>query len=299
VPENSPWGAALNKMAANVKIETGGAVDIIIYHNGVAGSEGDVLRKLRLNQIQAAILTSFGLNTITPEILALSCPFLIRNNAELDYVLSKLKPVLEERINQKGFQTIAWSKVGFVNFFSKYPARTPDEMRKTKMGTSDTEMNLINVFKSMGYQLVPEASDHILIDLNTGRVESLYQSPLSAASFQLFTVANNMMDFPIAPFMGGIVMNQTAWRQLPQNQRDIILKHAKVAEKDMDAELASLEKTALDMMKKHGLNVYKLTPAEEEIWIKDTEAAIPRLLGTTFDAGIYHQIVALLKEFRR
>jgi TRAP-type C4-dicarboxylate transport system substrate-binding protein len=172
-------------------------------------------------------------------------------------------------------------------------------MRKTKMGTSDIEMNLLNVFKSMWYQLVPESSDHILIDLNTGRVESLYQSPLSAASFQLFTVANNMMDFPIAPFMGGIVMNQTAWRQLPQNQRDIILKHAKVAETEIDSELINLEKNALDMMKKNGLKVYKLTPAEEEIWIKDTEAAIPRLLGTTFDAGIYNQITAFLKEFRR
>ena len=172
-------------------------------------------------------------------------------------------------------------------------------MRKTKMGTSETEQTLLNVFKSMGYQLVPEAADHVLIDLNTGRVDALYQSPLSAASFQLFTVANNMMDFPIAPFMGGIIMNQTAWRQLTPGQRDIILKHAHTAEIEMESELANLEKNAIDMMKKNGLNVYKLTPEEEEIWIKDTDAAIPRLIGTMFDADIYRQIVALLKEFRR
>jgi TRAP-type C4-dicarboxylate transport system substrate-binding protein len=298
VPETSPWGAALNKMAGNVKAETGGAVDIIVYHNGVAGGEADVLRKLRLNQIQAAILTSFGLNEITPQILALSCPFLIRSDDELDYVLEKLKPVLEEKINQSGFQTIAWSKVGFVSFFSKVPARTPVEMKKLKLGTSDTETTLLNVFKSMGYQLVPQSMDQVLIDLNTGRVEAVYQEPLSAASFQLFATAKYMMNFSIAPFMGGIFMNQTAWRTIPEQHRSVILKHAAVAETEINAQLDDLRKNAVEMMVKNGLVIYDLTPEEQELWISDTESAIPRLVGSMFDADVYRQITDILKEYR-
>jgi TRAP-type C4-dicarboxylate transport system substrate-binding protein len=298
VPEASPWGTALNKMAGNIKAETNGAVNFIIYHNGVAGGEADVLRKLRLNQIQAAILTSFGLNEITPQILALSCPFLIRNDAELDYVLERIKPVLEAQINRNGFQTIAWSKAGFVNFFSKAPARTPAEMKKLKLGTSDTEMTLLNVFKSMGYQLVPQPMDQVLINLTTGRVDAVYTNPLSAASLQLFATANNMMDFPMAPFMGGIFMNQNTWRNLPQSYRDIILKHAAIAETEINAQLAGLEKTALDMMKKNGLSTYALTEEEKQLWIADTEAALPRLIGSMFDADMYRQIVAILTEYR-
>jgi TRAP-type C4-dicarboxylate transport system substrate-binding protein len=298
VPETSPWGAALNKMAGNVKAETNGAVEIIVYHGGVAGGEADVLRKLRLNQIQAAILTSFGLNEITPEILALSCPFLIRNSGELDYVLEKLKPMMEEKINESGFQTIAWSKVGFVSFFSKVPVRTPAEMKKLKVGTSDTETALLNVFKSMGYQLVPQSMDRVLIDLNTGRVEAVYQEPLSAASFQLFATAKYLMNFPIAPFMGGIFMNQTAWRTIPEQYRSVILKHAKVAETEIDTQLDSLRKDALDMMTAHGLTLYDLTPEEQEMWINDVEAALPRLVGSMFDADMYRRITEILKEYR-
>jgi TRAP-type C4-dicarboxylate transport system substrate-binding protein len=299
VPETSPWGAALNKMAGNIKAETNGAVDVIVYHNGIAGGEADVLRKLRLNQIQAAILTSFGLNEITPKILALSCPFLIRSEAELDYVLQRLKPMLEESINQNGFQTIAWSKVGFVNFFSKSLVRTPGEMKKLKLGTSDTETSLLNVFKSMGYQLVPQSADHVLVDLNTGRIDAVYQEPLAAASFQLFTTAKYMMNFSLAPFMGGIVMNQTSWRQLPENYRAVIMKHAKVAEVEIEEQLAALKKNALDMMVKNGLVVYDLTPEEQRIWIDDTEISVPRLIGTMFDADVYRQITAILKEYRQ
>jgi TRAP-type C4-dicarboxylate transport system substrate-binding protein len=299
VPETSPWGVALNRMAGNIKAETNGAVDIVIYHNGIAGGEADVLRKLRLNQIQAAIFTSFGLNRITPKILALSCPFLIRSEDELDYVLQTLKPVLEESINQNGFQTIAWSKVGFVSFFATSPVRTPDQMKKLKLGTSDTETSLLNVFKSMGYQLVPQSMDQILIDLNTGRVEAVYTEPLSAASFQLFATAKYLMNFTLAPFMGGIVMNQTTWRQLPENYRAIIVKHAKVAETEIQEQLVTLRQNAFDMMVKNGLVIYDLTPEEERIWIEDTEVSVPRLIGTMVDADVYRQIAALLKEYRQ
>jgi TRAP-type C4-dicarboxylate transport system substrate-binding protein len=298
VPETSPWGAALNKMAGNIKAETNGAVEVIVYHNGVAGGEADVLRKLRLNQIQAAVLTSFGLNEITPKILALSCPFLIRTEAELDYVLQRLKPVLEESINQKGFQTIAWSRVGFVNFFSTSPVHTPAQMKKLKLGTSDTETSLLNVFKSMGYQLVPQSLDQVLIDLNTGRVEAVYNEPLSAASFQLFAKAKYMMNFALAPVMGGIVMNKAAWGRIPENYQAVIQKHAKVAETEIDAQIADLRKSAFDMMLKNGLVVYDLTPEEQQVWIDDTEVSVPRLVGTMFDADVYRQITDILKEYR-
>jgi TRAP-type C4-dicarboxylate transport system substrate-binding protein len=298
VPETSPWGAALNKMAGNIKAETNGNVDIIVFHGGVAGGEADVLRKLRINQIQAAILTSFGLNEITPEILALSCPFLIRSNDELDYVLERLKPIMEENINRSGFQTIAWSKVGFVSFLSKVPARTPSEMKKLKVGTSDTETTLLNVFKSMGYQLVPQSIDQALIDLNTGRVDVVYQEPLSAASFQLFATAKYMMNFPIAPFMGGIFMTQTSWRTIPEQYRSVILKHAKIAETEIDTQLEALKQDALAMMIQNGLVVYDLTEEEQAMWIDDTEAAIPRLVGSMFDADMYRRITDILKEYR-
>ncbi|MDR0475307.1 MAG: C4-dicarboxylate ABC transporter, partial [Treponema sp.] len=36
VPENTPWGKYLNDIAAEWRRITGGEVDIVIYHNGVA-----------------------------------------------------------------------------------------------------------------------------------------------------------------------------------------------------------------------------------------------------------------------
>ena len=106
-PENTPWGASLNKLAAEWKTITNGEIELKVYHNGIAGSEADMLRKLKLGQIQGAVFTSFGLNEITPEVLTLSCPFLIRDNAELDLALAGIRGDLEAKIESKGFKIAA------------------------------------------------------------------------------------------------------------------------------------------------------------------------------------------------
>jgi len=59
VPENTAWGAGINRMAAEWSKITNGEVEIIVFHNGTAGGEGEVLRKLKINQIQAAVLQAW------------------------------------------------------------------------------------------------------------------------------------------------------------------------------------------------------------------------------------------------
>jgi TRAP-type C4-dicarboxylate transport system substrate-binding protein len=57
VPENTAWGQALNRMSAEWTQATNREVTFQIFHNGVVGAELDVLRKLRLNEIQGAVFT--------------------------------------------------------------------------------------------------------------------------------------------------------------------------------------------------------------------------------------------------
>ncbi|MDR0589163.1 MAG: TRAP transporter substrate-binding protein DctP [Spirochaetaceae bacterium] len=300
VPENTPWGAALNRMAAEWRTASRGDVELVIYHNGVAGSEGDVLRKLKGNQIQAAILSSFGLNTITPEheIMTLSCPFLIRNNEELDLVLNNLKPDLEARINREGFFTLAWSKAGWVKFFSKQPIFTPADLRRQKLGTSEQEPALMDAFKAMGYQMVPVSMNQALVYLNGGMIDVVYQSPINVGGLQIFGVAKNMASINIAPFMGGIVMNQAAWRSIPEQYKPELLRIAKRLELELDTSIQQLEANAIATMKNYGLKINEISPAQERLWYDDMARAIPSLLGSTFNRELYGKIEALLREYR-
>lgn len=298
VPENTPWGDCLNKIAAEWKRITNGEVEIRIYHNGVAGNEDTVVRNLKVNQIQMAVLSTFGLCEITPEIMTLSCPFFIRTDDELDLVLNALKPDLEQKMNDKGYYTLAWSRVGWVKVFSKAPVFVPADLKRQKLGTNGDQAELNQAFKTMGFQMIPVARNDILIALNSGMVDAVYESPIAVGSFQIFGLAKNMASINIAPFMGGIIVNQRAWRSIPDSYKPQLIEATKKLEKELDGAVRDLEDQMVKIMQNYGLVVNQLTPAQEQLWYDEISKVMPGLIGTAFDRDTYNRINDILTKYR-
>ena len=298
VPENTPWGGALNRMAAEWTQACNGEVVFQIFHNGVAGSELDVLRKLKLNQIQAAVFSTVGMSAIAQEIMTLSVPFMIRTDDELDIILNDAKEDLEKLMSSKGFQVIAWARAGWVKIFSKTPVYTPAELKRMKLGTVAGQAELMQAFKAMGYQMIPIDLTEIVIGVNSGMIDAVYQSPLVVAGNQVFGVTKNMTNLNVAPIMGGLIMNQPAWRSIPDRYKPKILEIAKKIEKEMDLSIISLEHDAIDTMMRYGLSILDLNPSQVQGWYEETEKAIPGLLGTTFNRDLYNRFTAILRNYR-
>ncbi|MDR1970492.1 MAG: TRAP transporter substrate-binding protein DctP [Treponema sp.] len=297
VPENTPWGAVLNRMASDWYEVTNGEVELVIYYN-VKSNEADVLRQLNLNQIQAAMLSTFGLKLIRPEIMTLSCPFLIRNNEELDLALNAVRPEIERGINGRGYFTLAWSKVGWVRFFSKSPVFVPDDLKRQKLGTSETEPELMDAFRAMGYQMVPVALNQILVDLSGGKIDAVYQSPVTAGSLQIFGRAKNMASIQVAPFMGAIIMNQRAWRSVPDRYKDKLIEIAKKVEAELDQSVPAFEASLLRDYMDYGLVVNEVSPEQAQLWYADVNRIMPSLVNSIFDKNMYDRIDALLRTHR-
>jgi TRAP-type C4-dicarboxylate transport system substrate-binding protein len=299
VPEQTPWGDALKRMSAEWAKATNGEVEMIIYHNGVVGSEEDVLRKLKGNQIQAAVFTSLGISLVTPEIMTLSAPFFIKTDDELNVVLEALKSDLEKKIVDKGFFPIAWAQSGWIKVFSKTPVFMPADLKKLKIGTAEETPALTQAFKSMGYQMIPVGSNDFLVALNSNKIEAFYTSPIAAAGNQFFGITKNMASLNIAPFMGGILLNRTAWRAIPEKYKPKLLEISKNIEEEITRSVSKLETEAVQTMTRYGLKVNQVTADQEKLWYADVEKAMPSLLKSTFDNDLYTKIGAILKAYRR
>jgi TRAP-type C4-dicarboxylate transport system substrate-binding protein len=301
VPENTAWGQAINRMAAEWSRVTNGQINVTVFHGGTAGDEAQVMALLRSNQIQAAVFTSMGLNTITPELMALSYPFLIRNDAELDEVLRRVKPDLDARMQQNGFVTLAWARAGWVKVFSRTPFATPDELRRLRMGTGTDDQSMIQAFRLLGYNMVPAGLTEQLLALQSGRIDALYNSPIFVAGAQLFGIASNMSSINVAPFMGGILMNEVTWRRIPERFRPALLEVSRQIEREIEASIASLEAEAVATMVRHGLRINQLTPSQEQVWYDDTARFENRLIGGSnpiFNREFYTRIRDILVEYR-
>jgi len=298
VPENTEWGRMVNKLSAEWSRVTNGEVQLQVFANGTQGSEDEVLRKLNMNTIQAAILTSIGLNKIAPEILTLSCPFLVRSDAEFNEVLKNVKGDFEAKINSQNYFTLALVKGGWVKFFSRNPVYVPADLKRQKVGSVPSEPEMARTFRSMGYQVVEVDTSRILIALNGGTIDAIYMSPIFAAGAQYFGVAKNMASINIAPFMGGVVMNKHAWESIPVQHRNNLINVTRRLGTELETSLLKLEAETIQQMKKNGLKENPVTPQQMQEWYDDVAKAVPSLLGGTFDRAMYNKIDGIVKTYR-
>ncbi|HEX4459599.1 MAG TPA: TRAP transporter substrate-binding protein DctP, partial [Polyangia bacterium] len=117
-PNGSPWHTLLKEMGQKWEQASGGKVKLRIYPGGVLGNEGDMVKKIRIGQLQAAALTTVGMHDISADAQAVDVPMMIDSWKTLDYVMERMGPKLEKSIEAKGYVVLGWSEVGFVRFFS-------------------------------------------------------------------------------------------------------------------------------------------------------------------------------------
>jgi len=294
LPRNSDWGRTLDRIGAEWTRVTNNEVRVRVIHDGVEGSDSRMFASLRSDNIQAALFTSTGLAEICPPIMTLSIPFLIGNNAELDLVLEDVLPIMNDYVNRTDFVVLCWSKGGWVYIFSREPVLEPDHLRRQRLGSSP-ELNSINsTFKTMGFNVV-EAD---MIDLGTrlasNVINSIYLIPEALAPMGLHRTLTNMMDMPIAPIMGAIVINRVTWNKLgAERQRNVVT----VAQRIADEFQVTMERTsanAITSMRRDGLIINVPSQAQIEMWRSEIGRTVPPLLGTAYDRNVYNRINQIL-----
>jgi TRAP-type C4-dicarboxylate transport system substrate-binding protein len=298
LPRNSPWGRTLDRIAAEWSRATNGEVNLHILHQ-YPGSEGDYLMKLRQDKIQAAIFTSIALNSVAPEVMALSIPFLIRNNEELDVVLQEVRPILNSRIEEEGYINLVLVKAGWVKIFSRSPVYTPQDLKRLKVGTNPDEQELLDAFRTMGFQMVRVGLTDVAQRLNSGMVDAIYQSPISVSAFQLYRVAKHMSTINLAPFMGGVLMSKHAWTRIPPRYQAPLREIIQRAGAEIENSFQRGEEEAIVNMRQNGVSINQASPQQEQEWYQEISRHIPDLINrNVFHRGMYERIQAILQNYR-
>ena len=154
-PADSPWDKALLKMALDWQAISKGRVTVKVYSGGIAGDEPDMLRKMRIGQLQAAAVSGSGLGKIHPDFLVYQLPFMARNDEELEYLFGRLRPRLEKLAEEKGFVFLAFNRSGWLHFFSKTKLLVPADMEKLKFFVMEGSPEVDQAWKEMGFHIVP------------------------------------------------------------------------------------------------------------------------------------------------
>jgi len=298
LPRNSDWGRLLDRISGEWSRVTDNQVRLRVIHDGLEGGEAKMLSSLNSDNIQAAVFTSAILSEICPPVMTLSIPFIIKDNAELDAVLKDVLPVLNDQISKTNFVVISWSKGGWVYVFSKDYVVTPDDLRRQKFGTSPDLKDLNTVFRTMGFNLVEVDYVDTGTKLANNIINSFYLIPEALAPLGLHRSLSNMLDMPIAPVMGAIVMNRVTWNKLSADKQSELLKVTQRLVSDFEVTMSKTSANAVSVMRREGLKLNKPNSTQQELWRTEIEKAIPMLIGNLIDRNLYNQMNQILESYR-
>jgi len=266
VPDGSVWDKALRTTGVEWSQATQGRVSLRVYPGGVAGDEPEVVRKMRIGQLQAAALTVAGLAEIDESFRVFAIPMFFDSYPELFHVIRKLEPTLKRRLEAKGYVLMQWGHAGWVHFFTRTPVQTIAELKKLRIFVWAGDDRSAQMWKANGFNAVALAATDILPALQTGMIDALPSPPLAANLLQWFRHAPNMADIGLGPLAGAMVISKPVWNRISESDRSAILAACRKAEQKLEVEIPGQDSMAVAEMKKRGLNVTHIRPENAAAW---------------------------------
>ena len=265
-PDGSAWMRELRAAAAEVKQGTAGRVDVKFYPGGVMGNDAVVLRKMRLGQLQGGVLTSSELSLVYPDATAYSLPFLLGSWDDVARVRASVDPLLAKGFEQRGIRMLGVSGLGFAYLMSDRPLRTRADMDGIKLWIPSNDNIAARTFKMGGISTIPLPLGDVFTSLQTGLVDTVVNTPSGAIVLQWHGKVKHMVDLPLTFVVGYLVVDDKAWKKIaPADQAAVAAAFAS-AGKRMDANIRRDDAAALAAMKKQGLVVAPMDPAEAARW---------------------------------
>ena len=297
-PEDSPWFEVLQEMALAWEEASGGAITTKIFAGGIAGDEFDLVRKMRVKQLDVAMLSIGSLPDIAWQLSAIHMPLLIENYDELDYVMAGIGPTFEALLQEQGFRVLAWGDAGWVHFFTTKPVITPKDLKPMRLFQWDPNSPYLDAWKDAGYHPVPVPAPEIHTALTTGMINAIVVPPIAALSFQWFGIANHMTDMPWVPMVGAIVISERSWNKIPKEHHVRFLEIAAAASADSKEKTRAVGPQAIKAMKAHGLKIHKVPPKALAQWRSAVETEFAVLVGSVVPADLLAQVRKLVAEHR-
>jgi TRAP-type transport system periplasmic protein len=300
-PEGTGWVRAIQRANRELQEATSGAVLFKLYAGGVLGDERDVIRKMRLGQIQAAGVGGAGMSEVVPEVHVLHLPFLFESGGEVDYVLEQLFPEFQRKFEEKGFRLLGFTETGFSYLFSKLPLASPADLRASDVKAWVWAGDALHqaVYEAYRMPSVPLALTDVLTGLQAGKINTVYCPPTIAVAMQWHTKVGYVTSMPVGWSSGATLLTEKTWQGLSPGQQQILAEITGGLSRNLIALTRQDNLKALEMMKKLGIRATRAPTDEEMAEFKKVSVELRRsLVGKLYPQQLLDRVEGLIQEYR-
>jgi TRAP-type C4-dicarboxylate transport system substrate-binding protein len=294
-PENSSWVQSINDISERVYQKTQGKVKIILYTGGVMGDEEEMIRKIRMGQLQGGGFTINGIKKIAPELEVLDLPFMFRDEKEVDYIYDKFFDEFEKYFEQRGFKLLLFTEQGFVYFYSTYDkVEGYKDFYGRKMWVWVGEQNTEKVGKILGCKLLKLKVPDVFSAIEAGMVEIFQTSPMACLSLQWCKLVKVMINYPYRFEPGAIIISKKYFDNIPGDLNNVLEDEFKKSRAGFTSKVRDGQKSALEKLKFLGI---KFVEPKDKDWL---ESEIKGKLWSSFEnSDLFKKIKDSLEELRK
>jgi TRAP-type C4-dicarboxylate transport system substrate-binding protein len=298
-PSGSIYHRVLQEIGEAYRNSQGPGSRAIVYADSLQGTEADSVRRMRVGQLDASMLSITGLSRIDASVAALQfMPMMFRSWREVDYVREQLRPEFEAKLAARGFVVLMWGEAGWVQFFTRDAISHPDEFKRAPVWVWDGYPAQVDIMKSMGFRPVPLPIADILPGLETGLLDTVPVAPMWALAGQFDRVTRYMLPINWVPIVGATVIRKKRFDGLAPHVREAVMAAAQAGTDKLRAHRAIQDDHAIEAMRKRGLEVRPLTPKIERAWSDVAREAWPRVRGAMVPADTFDKVQRTLADFR-
>ena len=299
-PEGSSWMTEMRKGAEEIKRRTDGRVAIKFFGGGVMGNDNSVLRKIRAGQLHGGAFTSGGLSEVCPSLQVYGLPLVFRSYTEVDYVRSRMDPLLLADLEKAGFVSFGLAGGGFAMLMSRDPIASLEDMKKKTIWIPADDRISEVTMKYLGLSPVSLPLTDVLTGLQTGLLDVVATSPVGAIAFQWHVKTRYITDTPLAYLFATLVIDKKVFNAFSPADQQVVREVRGKIYKGFEQQNRIDDQAAAKALTKQGMQT--LTPAKAELaqWQAKAEEVNAMLEKEgAFPAPLYKQLKKLVSECRK
>ena len=289
LPVNHPMIAMMERVARQVREDTGGALEIQIFPGGQLGSSRDVIESTSSGAIQIVDEGAAQFGQFVPQFSILEAPYLWRDPQHVRRVLAS--PVLDElnamMVAKRAMRVIGATYYGKRHVTSGTKAiNSVEDMKGFKLRIPE-----VDTFRAMaeawGARPTPLNISELYLALSQGAVDG-QENPLpTIQSNKFFEVQKYLVltGHIITPRL--IVVNESAWTALSEKEGTSLKTALERQGQVQDDEILAQEGKLVDTFKAHRMTVIQ---PNVESFSKPVLASLPPKFESKWGKGLWERI---------
>lgn len=298
-PEGTVWMEAMDDIKRNVEKGTKGRVRFTFFPNGSQGDEKAVIERMDAGLIHGGLFTGIGLGQILPAVRILELPFVYESQEEIIAVRTALEEQFVRGFDDAGYVFLGWAEVGWAYVFSKVKAANLEGLRARKIWVWAGDPLAEHVFSTFELNGVPLALTDVLTSLETGMIDSVYNSPYGLVGLQWHRDLKFMSRMTVGHGTGALLVSKSEWQKVPPPIRE---KIAEVARHRLDTlleEVRAKNEETIAELESNGMQVVPIPQDEYPHYVELGNKVADDMVGVLYDQATLDKVREVIAQVRQ